>query len=229
MDTLKVLAKRIAPGQEHLDAKYEADAKRDWYSDYGLEKRNMIYVSGGRNILDKLSALRSPDKTVNDDAVWGFDSRSHADLFAGQLMMLGNVSFWQLGLSNQLACPHEFPLLASFLEVERKVHWWGSDKSRRTEVARAFAYRLLSPIGRCRGYSAVILDGEGFETENMPLEPRSNFQSPIGFFRKRRGSSSVKNENLHYTIFSDSSEARRFFVRAAGQQKGMGWHFGAEH
>ncbi len=50
-DTLKVLAMKIAPGQEHLALSFEQRAKRTFYSDYRAFYPNIVYVLGVTKVM----------------------------------------------------------------------------------------------------------------------------------------------------------------------------------
>ena len=240
MQTLKVLAKKIAPGQEHLDAFYESGASRMWFSDHGPDYPNIIFAGGADSALARLRTF-SPRSTFGDKLVWSFAQRSEADAFAAYLMMTDRIHFWQVGVSDQMTSADQTTLFGFFRtpKRDRRENASASTLTLQTERMRTEAAKLFEPFSLRVGISAVILSEtvvQGkplhFSKNSRPLlelDVENSTASEEGLVykpAKRRGSLDTKwDMKFYFYLFADIREAQTFFARASARGGGCGWHF----
>ncbi len=242
LDTLRVLAKKIAPGQEHLDVYYETLGKREWYGNHGTGKADNVFVSGSQVVIDRLlKAVVSQDSYCpNHHYTWGFESRKDAERFVSMVFTFEGLSFWHVGLSRSHALASEAPLYGYFCEAsDHRLNV--SEQTLLTERVRAQAWPLFRPYGRQIGVSAVFVTQDVMERGHLSIPKGSKPMMVLDYEKsdasagaaglkykpdERQGTVLVKDVKLHYSLFQEQVEAQQYFAAAAAVCVGKGWHFG---
>jgi hypothetical protein len=240
MATLKVLAKKIAPGQEHLDSEFESSAVRNWYSDGTNAKPDMVFVRCRQSILTQLrKVFRDPDMLQGEDYVWWFDHRGDADYFVARLMDTHGVAFWQIGKSEQFACAARFPLYGFRHDLTdpslRRVSETEIFTERMRDIARerlqTFGDRSLSIVFYTRGFDQNRLRLPNGLTPILIIDVKKSTPREGVFVNKpaiRRDTFHYMKNDFEYCLFATNREAAALFARACESYNGWVWHFGSK-
>lgn len=220
LDTLKVLAKKIAPGQECWDPQIEGAAKRIWYGD-GPTSSDMVYVRGSANALRHLqqNMRRNDIETGDGFHIWLCNSRSDADLFAQIVQRFEGLNFWQVGLSRQYAVMAEYPLVGYLNALEDRGRINAKEEMERTERARVVAHEFLhKDFPSHVGISAILFTG-GVGLR-LPMEGGLVYKPA-----ERHKVFDIRGELVHACSFHEQREAAEFFAKLAARNDGIVWYF----
>lgn len=240
---MKVLGKKIAPGQEHLDVLFEALAVRNCFSDHSTKHTSyMVYVCGGESAIKELSVITAQcNFSGMHHYVWGFPSRASADHFVSMLWTIPNLSFWLVGISNEYAPVAQFPLLGFFRPQKYRDEFHGPESIvLKTERMRAKASYVLEEFHHQVDISAIFVSREIMYKTHLAIHQgskpmlildhkKSKPEKLIYKPAERAGMISISCEDYRYFLFQDPSEARAYFTQAASCNIGFGWHFGLDH
>jgi hypothetical protein len=251
-NTLKVLAMHIAPGQEDRIVEIESFAEGSRFSDSvaGLTT-NKVFVLGPRAHIETLLRIvvRHSYGQGRDYYVWGFESRSDADLFVRTVEAIGHLSYWQVGVSSEgYSCIAEFPLLGYFccwpIRRGQVVDYMFG-----TELIRSDFATLLKDLPNNRAQAIVIVDPAVIQQQPLvlpedvqpiivldeekskpiTLDVKPTAEDLVYNPAQREGILTRNGGTLHYWLFGKVEESRKFFAEAASRGIGMGWHFAKVH
>jgi hypothetical protein len=236
LDTLKVLAKKIAPGQECFDPRIEDSAKRIWYNDQIRHSPNMVFVLGSSASLKELKRL-AVSHTVETSAgfyVWNFASRSAADYFTQIVQRFEGLSFWQVGLSRQYAVAAEYPLLGYFAATKNWNYLDAKDEMEQTECVRVVVHELLGThfpglmsmsAVLCTGCDGVSLPSDSNEIVVLDVQKSTAVQLVYKPATRHR-TFVIKGNLVHGCIFDLQNEAAALFASIVARNEGVVWYFG---
>src|SRR4051812_32491699 len=146
LDTLKVLATKIAPGQECMHTKIELHAASLRRKDNAPHK-NLVFVSGSPTSLKRVRDTwrQDPYFYIEEFHIWDFPNRSEADDFLlHAILPRKGLQYWQLGVSHQYVLNADYPLFGYFFHAMYGID--AQEEMERTEAARLATHRLLSEV-----------------------------------------------------------------------------------
>ena len=211
--TLKVLAMRIAAGQEFEGAVTEGIARRMWYDDHMPRGPYCVLIKGSTTQQLKLERLVTPwSTTIGDFKGWGFKTRSEADDLCAVIHAQTSLSYWLVGLSPRHTSAAKYPLIGFFsspVDGRKPTEY----DAKQTESMRIEAQTILGSTLPHPEITVVLALSES------PFAPK-NIGAEI------TGSRKIKDGTLFYAIFFNPTSAHLFFGSLTDNGAHKAWHFG---